>query len=75
MAGVTGLEPASDGVRVRCLAIWRHPNVRYANSIKIIRKKVNEKQAKNITKFYCSALKNSGKYFTILRCKRKWVLL
>ena len=27
MAGVAGFEPTNDGVRVRCLTAWRHPNV------------------------------------------------
>ena len=26
MAGVAGFEPTNDGVRVRCLTAWRHPN-------------------------------------------------
>ncbi len=27
MAGVAGFEPTNDGVRVRCLTAWRHPNM------------------------------------------------
>ena len=27
MAGVAGFEPTNDGVRVRCLTAWRHPNI------------------------------------------------
>jgi len=27
LAGVEGFEPSDDGVRVRCLTAWRHPNV------------------------------------------------
>ena len=27
MAGVAGLEPTSDGVKVRCLTTWRYPNI------------------------------------------------
>ena len=26
VAGVAGFEPTNDGVRVRCLTAWRHPN-------------------------------------------------
>lgn len=26
MAGMAGLEPASEGVKVPCLTTWRHPN-------------------------------------------------
>ena len=26
LAGVAGFEPATDGVRVRCLTAWRYPN-------------------------------------------------
>ena len=26
LAGVAGFEPTNDGVRVRCLTAWRHPN-------------------------------------------------
>ncbi len=26
IAGVGGFEPASSGVKVRCLTTWRHPN-------------------------------------------------
>ncbi len=33
MAGVAGFEPTNDGVRVRCLTAWRHPNVRLTNHI------------------------------------------
>ena len=29
MAGVAGFEPTNDGVRVRCLTAWRHPNLFY----------------------------------------------
>ena len=28
MAGVEGIEPSHDGVKVRCLTAWRHPNAR-----------------------------------------------
>ena len=27
LAGVAGFEPTNDGVRVRCLTAWRHPNI------------------------------------------------
>jgi hypothetical protein len=27
MAGVAGFEPTNDGVKVRCLTAWLHPNV------------------------------------------------
>ena len=27
MAGVAGFEPTDDGVRVRCLTVWRYPYV------------------------------------------------
>ena len=27
MAGVAGFEPANDGIKTRCLAAWRHPNL------------------------------------------------
>ena len=33
VAGVAGFEPTNDGVRVRCLTAWRHPNVLLTNSI------------------------------------------
>ncbi len=26
MAGMAGFEPTHDGVKVRCLTAWRHPN-------------------------------------------------
>ena len=26
MAGIAGFEPANDGVKVRCLTAWLHPN-------------------------------------------------
>ena len=26
MAGMAGFEPTNDGVKVRCLTTWRHPN-------------------------------------------------
>ena len=26
MAGMAGFEPANDGVKVRCLTAWLHPN-------------------------------------------------
>ena len=29
MARVAGFEPASDGVRIRCLTAWRYPNNAY----------------------------------------------
>ena len=28
LAGVAGFEPTNDGVRVRCLTAWRHPNMK-----------------------------------------------
>ena len=28
VAGVAGFEPTNDGVRVRCLTAWRHPNMK-----------------------------------------------
>ena len=27
MAGVAGFEPTHNGVKVRCLTAWRHPNI------------------------------------------------
>ena len=30
MAGVAGFEPTHDGIRIRCLTAWRHPNDRAA---------------------------------------------
>ena len=30
VAGVAGFEPTNDGVRVRCLTAWRHPNMKLA---------------------------------------------
>ena len=33
VAGVAGFEPTNDGVRVRCLTAWRHPNVQLTNHI------------------------------------------
>ena len=27
MAGMAGFEPADEGVKVPCLAAWRHPNI------------------------------------------------
>ena len=30
LAGVAGFEPTNDGVRVRCLTAWRHPNIQFA---------------------------------------------
>ena len=32
MAGVAGFEPTNDGVRVRCLTAWRHPNGMIGNT-------------------------------------------
>ncbi len=29
LAGVAGFEPTNDGVRVRCLTAWRHPNIQF----------------------------------------------
>ena len=31
MAGMAGFEPANDGVKVRCLTAWRHPNIQKDN--------------------------------------------
>ena len=33
MAGVAGFEPTNDGVRVRCLTAWRHPNIQLTECI------------------------------------------
>ena len=33
MAGVAGFEPTSDGVKVRCLTAWRHPNANEYNKL------------------------------------------
>ena len=27
MAGLAGIEPTDDGVKVRCLTAWRQPNI------------------------------------------------
>ena len=29
MAGMVGFEPTNDGVKVRCLTAWLHPNIEF----------------------------------------------
>ena len=39
MAGIAGFEPTHDGVKVRCLTAWRHPNIYYYLAQKRLYKK------------------------------------
>ncbi len=42
MAGVAGFEPTNDGVRVRCLTAWRHPNFYFLPAYFIKLTKINQ---------------------------------